>query len=163
MASPARVDFCHVPHRPTRRQLEAFAEEGIQKTLAVGNSAPRDLIKAARRYEGTPHCMGGTSKKCMDCSGLLLAAFRDLGVQVPHSSQAIARYGRFVPRREDLKRGDLVFFARTYRTSKVITHAGIYLGQGKFLHTSSSKGVMVSDVNDPYYWGDKWVFGTRVW
>jgi cell wall-associated NlpC family hydrolase len=55
-----------------------------------------------------------------------------------------------------------VFFTKTYNTPRTVTHAGIYLGNGKFIHASSSKGVIISDIYDPYYWGDKYIFGTRL-
>lgn len=55
-----------------------------------------------------------------------------------------------------------MFFTKTYNTPRTVTHAGIYLGNGKFIHASSSKGVIISDIYDPYYWGDKYIFGTRL-
>jgi cell wall-associated NlpC family hydrolase len=156
-------DFSHVEQRSVRQKLQSFFEEGVEKPLPVNGHGPEDLLRVARRYEGTPHCMGGASRRCMDCSGLLVASFRELGVSLPHNSQAIARYGKMVVAPAALRPGDLVFFVRTYRTDKVITHAGIYTGSGKFLHTSSSDGVRRSNIDDPYYWGERYVFGTRVW
>ena len=50
----------------------------------------------------------------------------------------------------------------TYRTSKLVTHAGICIGNGEFIHTSSIKGVMISKINDPYYWRKYFLFGTRI-
>jgi len=144
-----------------KRQLADFEKLGIQKPLTIGDPDPEKLIKAARKFMGTPHRMGGLSRKGVDCSGLLVLAFAEIGAKVPHNSQAIAQYGTVVSNRKNLKRGDLVFFVRTYNTSNLITHAGIYLGDGKFIHTSSSKGVIVSNLDDPYYWKPKYVFGTR--
>ena len=148
------------PDKQLKKELSNFEKSGIQKPLNI-NTTPNKLIAEARKYMGTPHVMGGLSQRGIDCSGLLVMAFKKFGVQLPHNSEAIARYGQIVPIREQLERGDLVFFTRTYNTPNVITHAGIYLGDGKFLHTSSSKGVTVSNLDDPYYWQPKYVFGTR--
>lgn len=152
----------NIEDRKLRKEVEAFGEGGVERPLIVQEGSPEDLIKAASAFMGTPHRMGGLSRKGIDCSGLLVVAFGKLGVQVPHNSEQLARLGRIVPGRDELKRGDLVFFIRTYRTSNFITHAGIYLGQGDFIHTSSSRGVMVSSLDDPHYWQPKYIFGTRV-
>ena len=72
------------------------------------------------------------------------------------------RYGTIILNTNDIQKGDLVFFTNTYGTSKLVTHAGICTGNGNFIHTSSSKGVMISKLNDPYYWRDKFLFGTRI-
>ena len=74
----------------------------------------------------------------------------------------MARYGEFITDSDKLKRGDLVFFYDTYKVDRIITSVGIYLGDGKFINSSSSKGVTVSDINDPYYWKEKFFFGTRI-
>jgi murein DD-endopeptidase / murein LD-carboxypeptidase len=62
---------------------------------------------------------------------------------------------------DDLRRGDLVFFIRSYKTNRFITHSGIYTGNYKFIHTSSKKGVTITSINDPW-WSKKFIFGTRV-
>jgi len=56
---------------------------------------------------------------------------------------------------------DLVFFSDSYSTNHFITHAGIYTGDNKFIHTSSSVGVTITDLKDPW-WADRFVFGTRI-
>lgn len=99
--------------------------------------------------------------KCIDCSGLLMVVFASYGISLPHNSQEQARYGMPVRDKNDLKRGDLVFFSRSYKTSQYITHSGIYIGDGRFIHTSSSKGVTVTPLSDPY-WEKRFAFGTRI-
>ncbi len=110
--------------------------------------------------------MGGLSKKCIDCSGLLYMSFRKtfkhLKDTFPRTAHEFGRYGKLIVNPKNLRKGDLVFFIGTYRTSKFITHAGIYLGKEKFIHTSASKGVMVSNINDKYYWKKKFCYGKRV-
>jgi lipoprotein Spr len=107
--------------------------------------------------------MGGLSRAGIDCSGLLYVSFQANGVtNIPRTAEEFARYGSILMNPNDLQAGDLVFFTNTYRTSKLVTHAGICIGNGEFIHTSSSKGVMISKINDPYYWRSKFLFGTRI-
>ena len=105
--------------------------------------------------------MGGTTMKCMDCSGLLLTVFREYGIALPHNSEEQARYGKIIPEINDLKKGDLIFFIRSYKTNRFITHSGIFIGNSKFIHTSTSKGVTITSLYDPW-WNEKFIFGTRV-
>ena len=72
--------------------------------------------------------MGGTTMKCMDCSGLLVTVFARYGIRLPHNSEEQARYGKIIAGTDELKKGDLVFFIRSYRTNHFITHSGIYIG-----------------------------------
>ena len=142
-------------------KLNTFKQGGIEKKLSLESITPEQLIDTAKTYIGTPHCMGGISHDCIDCSGLLYASFKSFGVNVPHSSQEIARYGDIILDIDSLKTGDLIFFVGTYNTSKTITHAGIYIGDYEFIHTSASKGVMVSNLKSNYY-EKHYIFSTRV-
>ncbi len=143
------------------KELKAFLAYGNGKYLDTGSTSADNIIKTARKYLGTPHCMGGSTKKCIDCSGLVMAVFAEHGILLPHSSEEQARYGTIIRNKTDLRKGDLVFFINTYKTSKYITHAGIYIGNNEMIHTSSSKGVMVSSL-DNVYWREKFIFGTRM-
>ncbi|MCI5056008.1 MAG: C40 family peptidase [Flavobacteriales bacterium] len=120
------------------------------------------IIKTARSFLGTKHCMGGLTKKCIDCSGLLYVSFDKNGFKMPRDAEDISRYGKYVLESSDLQKGDLVFFMDTYKTEKFITHAGIYLGNNEFIHTSSSKGVMISKLMGSYYWESKYIFAKRL-
>jgi cell wall-associated NlpC family hydrolase len=157
----ARISAGEIGKAEDRREVEKFLEGGINKKVDLHNLQPDQLIKTANRYMGVPHCMGGTTRKCMDCSGLLYRAFSDHGISMPHNSEELARYGKIIPGKKDLKKGDLVFFVHTYRTSRFITHSGIYIGDQKFLHTSSSRGVTISSLENSW-WQDKFIFGTRI-
>lgn len=143
------------------KKLNIFIEAGTQKTLKIRNSTSSDIIKTARTYLGVPHCMGGTTKKCIDCSGLLVAVFAQHGIQLPHNSEDQSRYGKIIASMDNLKIGDLVFFTRSYKTNHFITHSGIYIGNNQFIHTSSKVGVTITSLSDTY-WNEKFVFGTRV-
>lgn len=136
-------------------------EAGVEKALDTRNITADEIINTARRYLGVPHCMGGKTMKCIDCSGLLAVVFATHGMQLPHSSEEQARYGKIITEREDLERGDLVFFINTYSTSRFITHSGIYMGDNKFIHTSTSLGVTVTSLDDTW-WNERYLFATRV-
>ena len=99
--------------------------------------------------------------KCIDCSGLVLSVFAKHGINMPHSSEEQAKFGKIIPVKDKLIKGDLVFFVRSYRTSDLITHTGIYLGNNNFIHTSTKKGVTITSLSDPW-WKEKFIFGTRV-
>ena len=135
----------------------------MEKTLNVSQAQMEKVIRSSKGFLGAPHVMGGLSKSGIDCSGLLYQSFKNNNVNnIPRTAQDFARYGTIILDLNNLKRGDLVFFTNTYSTSKFITHAGICLGNGEFIHTSSSKGVIISKLNDPYYWKKKFVYGTRI-
>lgn len=144
-----------------KKRLEQFVETGVESSVDTRGATPDKIIRTARGYLGVPHCMGGTTTKCMDCSGLLVRVFADHGITLPHSSEEQARYGKVIGDRASLLPGDLVFFIRTYSTSRLITHSGIYLGDGSFIHTSSSRGVVVTPIDDPW-WSERYLFATRI-
>ena len=143
------------------KRLLRFEKQGIEKHLKTNSASADALIDTAMTYLGTPHCMGGLTHNCIDCSGLLYISFKKTGVKVPHNSEDLARYGKIIPYIDSLKRGDLVFFVNTYPTQKLITHSGIYLDSCKFIHTSSTRGVVISDLQDKYY-KEHFIFGTRI-
>ena len=142
-------------------RLNEFAQGGIELPLNMGGVSANQLIDTARSYLGTPHCMGGLTHRCIDCSGLLYVTFKSMGIDVPHSSEGIARYGKLVVDVDSLIPGDLVFFVGTYNTSKLITHSGIYLGNYQFIHTSASRGVIISELRSAYY-KKHFIFGKRI-
>jgi cell wall-associated NlpC family hydrolase len=143
------------------KRLEKFMEAGVQQPVAAGAVTAEAIIETARGYLGVPHCMGGTTARCMDCSGLIFRVFSTHGITLPHSSEEQARYGRIITEREMLIPGDLLFFVRTYNTSRLITHTGIYVGEGRFIHTSSSRGVIITSMDDPW-WSQRYLFATRI-
>jgi lipoprotein Spr len=158
--NPART-FQNIESPAEKRRLSDLLDSGTEKELNTRNTTSDEIITTARQYLGVPHCMGGTSMKCMDCSGLLVTVFGKHGIRLPHNSEEQARYGKILTVTNNLKKGDLVFFIRSYRTSYFITHSGIYIGDNKFIHTSSSNGVTITSLDDPW-WNEKFIFATRV-
>lgn len=153
--------FVNIQSQAEKKKLKDFREAGTQKMINTQHVKAEAIINTAHQYLGVPHCMGGTSMKCIDCSGLLVTVFAKQGIQLPHSSEEQARYGKIIAGMDKLKKGDMVFFINSYKTNRLITHSGIYIGDNKFIHTSTSKGVTITSLNDSY-WSDKFIFGTRV-
>ena len=106
------------------------------------------LIQTALACRGARYRRGGTSRGGFDCSGFTRYIFAKYGVKLPHSSAAQAGLGKPVSKSE-LQSGDLVFF-RTYR--RTISHVGIYIGDGRFVHAATyGRGVTVDLLNSSYY------------
>ena len=153
--------FRNVESHSEKKKLNVFLDSGTEKKINIHNISADEIIMTAKKYIGVPHCMGGTTMKCIDCSGLLVAVFARYGIALPHKSEEQARFGKVITGTDELIKGDLVFFIRTYRTSDFITHSGIYIGNNKFIHTSSSNGVTITLLSDPW-WKEKFIFGTRI-
>jgi cell wall-associated NlpC family hydrolase len=113
-------------------------------------SAPENdnLIQTALDCRGSRYRRGGTSRRGFDCSGFTRYVFAKYGVSLPHSSAAQARMGTPVSR-DSLRSGDLVFF-HTYKRG--ISHVGIYLDNGRFVHAATyGRGVRIDSLNSGYY------------
>lgn len=156
-----KQSFQNIETSAERKKLNDFLNSGTEKDLNTKNASADKIIETAEQYLGVPHCMGGTTMKCMDCSGLLVTVFAGHGIILPHNSEEQARYGKIISRIDELKKGDLVFFIRTYETSHFVTHSGIFAGSNRFIHASSKNGVTITSINDPW-WSQRFVFGTRV-
>ncbi len=144
-----------------KERMKDFLDGGVGKELDIHNTSADEIISTAREFLGVPHCMGGTTVKCMDCSGLMVAVFARYDIRLPHNSEEQARYGKILSSGDSLIKGDLVFFCDSYATTHYITHSGIYIGDNQFIHTSTSKGVTVTSMDDAW-WKGRFVFGTRV-
>lgn len=110
------------------------------------------LYNEGAKWLGTPHRTGGLTKKGIDCSGLVSIIYREVyGKQLARSSADMLKHNCKKVGRSNLAEGDLVFFRTDSRRTKTPNHVGIYLKNGRFIHTSTSRGVMVSSLSEPYY------------
>lgn len=117
---------------------------------APGSTKAEKLWQAFERYQGTPYQYGGATSRGFDCSGFITTAYREgLGQQLPRTTSQMLRYGDVV-QPENVKPGDIVFF----RIAGKDQHAGIYMGDNRFIHASTSSGVTMSELNG-YYWKDR--------
>lgn len=124
----------------------AHAEENSKLTAIVS-----DLY-------GVPYKSSGTTKKGFDCSGFTRYVFDALGVDLPHSSASQYELGTPVAKK-DLQPGDLVFFQTNGHS---VSHVGIYIGNGTFVHSESGRGIVNTKLNDPYYWSKRYVGAKRL-
>ncbi|NNK85429.1 MAG: hypothetical protein HKO91_07760 [Desulfobacterales bacterium] len=105
------------------------------------------LLKEYRSWKGTPHKLGGNTKKGVDCSGFVHQIYkRVFNIKVPRSTKLLMRAGLRIEKKE-LKPGDIV----TFRPPTFPRHVGIYIGDNKFIHASKSKGVSMTDLNNSYW------------
>ncbi len=120
--------------------------------LKQSQAVQQALYEQLKEWRSVPNRVGGMSKSGVDCSGFALLTFREyFGVELPRSTQQQARIGLDVSQSE-LQPGDLVFF----RTGIYQRHVGMYTGAGKFIHASTSRGVMESRLNNPYWLRNYW-------
>lgn len=117
----------------------------------------RRIIQTATSYLGVPYVFGGTTPSGFDCSGFVRYVFAVNGVSLPRTADAQWSVGWSVPSSQ-LRPGDLVFFS-TYEAGP--SHDGIYLGDGRFISATSSRGVAVDSLYSSY-WGPRYIGAKRV-
>lgn len=128
----------------------------VSRGLDGRNDAGR-IISVSRRYLGVPYAWGGTTPNGFDCSGFTQYVFGAQGIRLPRTADAQfemgmpVRYGQWQP-------GDLVFFS-TYESGP--SHSGVYLGEGRFISATSSRGIAI-DRMESSYWGPRYVGARRV-
>jgi len=105
------------------------------------------LVSTAKQYIGVPYVWGGSTPSGFDCSGFVKYVFDRNGISLPRTSSEQWKVGTWIPK-SSLKAGDLVFFDTG---SGGVSHLGIFIGNGQFIHASSSKGVVISSLSSTYW------------
>ena len=139
------------PEAAKKSPLRRLAEGIAARTSVIAAS----LTRSAMRFLGVPYTFGGTTTRGFDCSGYVQHVFALLGIRIPRTADAQYEVGKRVAR---VAPGDLVFF-QTYTAGA--SHVGIYLGNGNFVHSSSSHGVEVSALHDSY-WASRYLGAKRI-
>lgn len=121
------------------------------------------VVKNAKKFEGTRYKYGGTTKRGMDCSGLIYVSFLEENLSLPRTSRAMSLQGERLYLKE-VDQGDLLFF-QTNKNRKVINHVGLVVqvknGEIYFIHSTTSLGVIISKLSENY-WRNNFVMARRV-
>jgi len=133
--------------------------EKTENSSTASHTKVEKLITLARSKMGNSYAVAKAGPNHFDCSGFVYYVFTQNGIKIPRSSRTQSQSGNKL-KRDALKRGDILFFDTHDR--KHINHSGIYLGEGKFIHSSSGKayGVTVSKLDTGFY-KDKFRWGVR--
>ena len=134
--------------------LLVFLSSCISQKKLSKSTRVNSVIGKARTYIGTPYKWGGNDKKGIDCSGLLVRSFESVGMKLPRTTSQQIDLGKKVSLKKS-KEGDLVFFAFG-KSKREVTHVGIVSNVEdnsniKFIHASSSKGVVETQLIRDYY------------
>lgn len=158
---------CNSSRSVSYKSSEYKRKKEITKKKTERESNPKmakeanSVLKEAYKFLGTPYKYGGTTRSGLDCSGLVINSFQAIGIQMPRISRDQANQGKEI-RLHDAKEGDLVFFNTS---GSKISHVGIVEkvknGEIFFIHSSTSKGVIVSSMEETY-WNKRFVKATRV-
>ena len=124
---------------------------------ALKGTSAAAIIATAKQYIGVPYVWGGSTPSGFDCSGCVKYVFAKHGISLPRTSKEQYTVGKWVSQ-SSLQPGDLVF----YNTSgSGVSHLGIYIGNGQFIHASSSRGVMISEMSNSY-WSARYYGARRI-
>jgi len=138
---------CGKPTDKTKPQVREISGSSNTVSLKNSKSVKKQLYSQYQEWKGVRYRENGLSKKGVDCSGFVHLTFRDkLGLGIPRTTALLSRLGNEVNRNK-LRAGDLVFF----KTGIKIRHVGIYVEKGRFLHASTSKGVIISRLDNVYW------------
>ena len=148
----------------TTRRLEKREHREVYGLLGMEENHKDNfaLYKEAASWLHTPHVEGGLSHNGIDCSGLVYVIYKNVyDKTIERNSETILKRNCDRIGRARLRAGDLVFFNTTGLSRLIINHVGVYLRDNKFIHTSLSKGVMISSLDESYF-RKTWVCGGRV-
>ncbi|WP_188015152.1 NlpC/P60 family protein [Vibrio harveyi] len=129
-------------------------ETQVNASLSVNQllSDNQDLYQFYNEWEGAPYRLGGTKKSGIDCSAFVQKAFVEAyKMSLPRTTRQQSKQGVEMSW-SDAQQGDLVFF----KTKRSTYHVGIYLGNKQFMHASTSKGVIISRIDNPYWASKFW-------
>lgn len=118
------------------------------------SDAANKVVENAKQFDGVRYKYGGTTKKGMDCSGLVYTSFKQENIALPRTTTDLSKTGSWIDLKE-VQKGDLLFFA-TRKNSRIVNHVGIVtesrVGNVEFIHASTSNGVMISNLAERYWY-----------
>ncbi len=139
-------------------QRRRLSNNYIQSHLTVVNGVEYN----AKQLLGIKYVWGATGPRTYDCSGFTQKIYRDAGINIPRVSRDQARVGQFVSY-NNLRRGDMVFFDTKKKRTGIVSHVGIYLGAGNFIHASSAaKKIVIYNFNEKTFYKKRFLWARRV-
>jgi len=140
------ITACKPPHHPKNPNY------GIIKPKVTHTPSKKSLDKMVKKLQGSPYVWAEEGPNNFDCSGFTYYMYGSMGIELPRVAREQAKVGKRIAAK-DLRYGDLIFFATSGRSSKKITHVGMYLGDGWFTHASTVKHEVVYSnlFTSPYY------------
>ncbi|WP_226666755.1 peptidoglycan-binding protein [Metabacillus litoralis] len=142
-------------HLLSNRNKKGKTLKTVKVKAAQTTEVNSSVTSVAKSLLGTAYVWGGTSPSGFDCSGFIKYVFEKADILLPRTVNEMWNYSREV---QKIGIGDIVFF-ETYKPGP--SHAGIYLGNGQFIHTSSSRGVTISDLSNSY-WKERYLGAKRI-
>ena len=142
-----------------RLDYKALARASVRLGVDIRLEDNHKLYIEAAEWMDVPYRTGGESKRGTDCSGLTCQIYKKVyHTKLSRNTEGQKKESSKVAKR-NLREGDLVFFTSS-RSGRKVAHVGIYLKDGKFIHASTSQGVIVSRLDEPYY-TKHWISGGR--
>lgn len=131
---------------------------GVKTSGSTGQQSDNTSVSAssvvsfAKSKLGKPYVWGAQGPNSFDCSGFTYYVFKNsAGITLPRTSSAQSKYGKSVSK-SNLKAGDLIFFDTVGPNNGAVTHVGLYIGNGQFIHAASGQGkVVINNLNSSYY------------
>lgn len=133
--------------QPKYKKLPPQQTKKRSYKLHKKNFVTTTLYKEYEKWAGVQYCYGGASKRGMDCSALVQRIYKEaFNIKLPRTTKEQIKVGKAVSKKA-LKEGDILFFKTSYN----VLHSGIYLEKGEFIHASSTEGVILSNIHNPYW------------
>ena len=151
-----------------KRTVTVESKEGDTLTATStkkkrSNKKADNIVATAITYSGTQYKFGGTTKKGMDCSGLVYVSLKENNIPFPRVSYQMANEGKRIKLKQ-VEKGDLLFF-KTTKNGKRINHVGLVVNVDgddiRFIHSTSSRGVIVSSLREGF-WNHSFIKATRI-
>ena len=130
-----------------------------EPAAAASSALGEQIVALAKQYLGTPYVLGGNGPSSFDCSGFTKYIYAQFGYTLNRTATDQLQNGVSISR-DELQPGDLVFFR--YRTSKPVSHVGIYIGGGEFIHASTNRYVVQIDQMNSGHYANVFVYARRI-
>lgn len=136
------------------KETMGISKNSTTEPLTLIDDKTAAIVDYAKQFEGVRYRYGGTTKKGMDCSGLIYTAFKHNDLQIPRTTKALKTAGDWVDIKT-VKEGDLLFFA-TKKNSRRVNHVGLVTyaqnDNVQFIHATTSNGVIISSLAERYWY-----------